>query len=103
MIFNWLIFGIDSELGAAIVESAHWSGTREDLLELVHAYVLRLAANLPIREAVDYVHSVILATCKGLKFSHLPPSCGGPIEVAVITTDRRFRGVTHKTLGTALG
>ena len=35
-------------------------------------------------------------------FSRLDPVCGGPIEVAVITTARRFRWVCHKELDAAL-
>jgi hypothetical protein len=30
------------------------------------------------------------------------PYCGGPIEIAVISTDRRFRWVRHKNFGAAL-
>ena len=32
------------------------------------------------------------------KFSHLVPVCGGPVEVAVVTTDQPFRRVRQKTL-----
>ena len=57
---------------------------------------------LPIREAIDWVHASIYTTIKGIKFSRFDPVCGGPIEVAVITTDRRFRWVRHKGLDAAM-
>jgi hypothetical protein len=37
-----------------------------------------------------------------MKFSHMAPVCGGPVEVAVITTDRRFRWVRHKRFDAAI-
>lgn len=52
--------------------------------------------NLPIREAIDFVHACIASTIKAMKFSSLAQICGGPIEIAVITSDRRFRWVRHK-------
>ena len=38
-----------------------------------------------------------------MKFSHYLPVCGGPIEIAVISTDRNFRWVRHKRFDDALG
>jgi len=40
---------------------------------------------------------------EAMKSAHLAPVCGGPIEIAVITTDRPFRWVRHKLLGEAIG
>ena len=98
-----VLFGIDENLFSEIVQNDLWAGEASDLLDLVRGHMLRHATVLPIREAIDYVHACITLTCKSLKFSHLPPMCGGPVEVAVITTDRGFRWVTHKTLGEAIG
>lgn len=97
-----VIYGIDANLLTRIADGPFWTGSTQDLLDTVEPFVLRLAENLPIREAIDYIHAGISTTSKGLKFSHLPPVCGGPIEIATITTDRRFRWVTHKTLGEAI-
>ena len=60
------------------------------------------AVDLPIREAIDWVHASIYTTIQAMKFSHLAPVCGGPVEIAVITTDRPFRWVRHKRLDAAL-
>ncbi len=65
-------------------------------------YSLGQPEELPIREAIDWVHASIYATIKTMKFSHMAPVCGGPIEIAVITTDRQFRWVRHKSLDAAV-
>jgi hypothetical protein len=58
---------------------------------------------LPIREAIDFVHACVSSTIKAMKFStSLAQICGGPIEIAVITTDRRFRWVRHKDWDVAI-
>jgi hypothetical protein len=57
---------------------------------------------LPIRDAIDFVHSSIYSTIKALKFSQFPQVCGGPIEIAVITSDRPFRWVRHKRFDAAI-
>jgi len=53
-------------------------------------------ASIPIRDAVDFVHTCIHSTIKALKFSRYSQVCGGPIELAVITTDRASRWIKHK-------
>lgn len=79
-----------------------WTGTEDDLYEIAFAHQLVVHPGIPIREAVDLVHFSIQTTIKALKFSHLSPTCGGPIEVAVITSDRPFRWVRHKTFDAAI-
>jgi hypothetical protein len=62
----------------------------------------QVKASLPIRDTIDFVHTCIYSTIKLLKFSRLHRVCGGPIELAVITTDRRFRWVKHKPWDSAI-
>ena len=52
----------------------------------------------------DFVlHTYLHLTVKMEKFRFkVPPICGGPIEVAFITTDRFFRWVRHKGFHTPL-
>jgi hypothetical protein len=59
-------------------------------------------AILPIRDAIDFVYTCIYSTIKALKFSSLQQICGGPIEIAIITTDRPFRWVRHKAFDAAI-
>lgn len=58
--------------------------------------------DLPIREAIDFVYSYLHITLKAEKFSFGPPSCGGPIEIGFITTDRKYRWIRHKTFSSAI-
>ena len=101
-IIDRLIVGIDTGIIGAILRSGMWTGSRPDLLALVRPYTLGHPLNLPIREALDWIHGAISTTIHAIKFSHLAPTCGGPIELAVITSDRAFRWVCHKRLGSAL-
>jgi hypothetical protein len=98
-----LIYGLDQQVMAAIIQSGKWSGTQQELIDLLMPYCLGQPFDLPIREAIDWVHASIYTTIKTMKFSHMAPVCGGPVELAVITTDRRFRWVRHKGLGSAIG
>jgi hypothetical protein len=58
--------------------------------------------DLPIREAIDFVYSYLHITVKAHKFRFGPPVCGGPIEIGFISSDRRFRWVSHKDFGSAI-
>lgn len=58
---------------------------------------------LTIRDAVDFAHFIVYSTIKTIKFSDREQVCGGPIEVAAITTDRKFRWVKHKDFDSAIG
>lgn len=60
------------------------------------------AQDVPIREAIDFVFAYIHITVKAYKFRFGPPPCGGPIEVAFISTDRPFRWALHKSFQTAM-
>lgn len=101
-IMERILFGIDSELLHLIVSSPHWSGTPADLLQLVQSRSLVPRTLLPLRDAIDRVHASIYTTIKAMKFSELPLTCGGPVEVAAITADRHFRWVRHKPLDAAI-
>lgn len=94
--------GMDDYLFGEILQSGKWTGSVDDLRNLVANYKLAPPGVLPIREAIDWVHASIYTTIKGIKFSRFDPVCGGPIEIAVITTDRRFRWVRHKGLDAAM-
>ncbi len=100
---NRLAYGIDEWLYSNILQSGKWGGTEQDLVDLITPYCLGQPQDLPIREAIDWVHASIYTTIKTMKFSHMAPVCGGPVEVAVITTDRRFRWVRHKRFDAAIG
>jgi hypothetical protein len=105
-----LSWGIAVETFSSIIEakkpdgSPMWSGSVDDLAALVVENKLgQPSKHLPVREAIDWVYSSIYTTIKAMKFANLPPVCGGPIEVAVITSDRSFRWVRHKDFEAAIG
>lgn len=96
-----LIWGYDEELVTALIASGKWSGTPAEL-DAVLANRRLAHATLPIRDVIDFVHTCIYSTIKAMKFSNYPQVCGGPIEIAVITTDRAFRWVKHKPWNAAI-
>jgi len=97
-----LIFGFDEQVLTHILASGKWNGTPQELTELVQSQQLIQPNHLPIREAIDWVHTIIHTTIRGTKFAKWPHWCGGPVEIAVITTDRPFRWVCHKPLKAAV-
>lgn len=100
--FNRLLRGADDNVVQGILTSGLWSGTPADLHGIINSSLVVPLGTLPIRDAVDYVHTCIYCTVKAIKFSGLPQVCGGPIELAVITSDRRFRWVRHKPWDAAI-
>jgi hypothetical protein len=96
-----LIYGCDADLRDRILKSGKWNGPSADLDSLIGQGALQHPI-LPIRDAIDFVHACIYSTIKALKFSSFSQACGGPIELAVITTDRRFRWVQHKEWDAAM-
>jgi len=96
-----LMFGVDDNIKGMILQSGKWAGTDAELTDLLAQFQLGHPL-LPIRDAIDFVHSCIYSTIKAMKFSILFQVCGGPIEIAVITTDRRFRWVRHKQWDAAI-
>ena len=96
-----LIFGVEPQLKADILASAHWTGSDADLETLFARHRIQ-HLQLPIRDAIDYVHAYIFSTIKAFKFSQMSQICGGPIELAVVRTDRPFEWVRHKKWDAAL-
>jgi hypothetical protein len=97
-----LIHGYDAELRAKLLTSGKWSGTTQELDAFLNQFSIASPALMPMREALDYAHSCIASTIKAFKFSQFPQICGGPIELGVITCDRRFRWVRHKQWDSAV-
>jgi hypothetical protein len=96
-----LVWGYDEELEASILSSNKWAGSASELRALLDQQRLQHGP-LPIREAIDFVHSCIYSTIKGIKFSNREQICGGPIEIGVVTSDRPFRWVMHKDMDAAI-
>lgn len=101
-IIERLLFGFDAQALAQILNSGKWSGTNKELFDLVSANQLIHPKNLPIREAIDWIHTILHTTIRGVKFAQESHVCGGPIEIAAITTDRPFRWVCHKRMDAAI-
>jgi hypothetical protein len=99
---NRVIKGCGDEVRNAIIASGKWSGTPPELDTIIAQHTLFHPSTVPIREAIDFTHAFLIMTVKALKFSPYSRNCGGPIEIAVITTDRFFRWVRHKGLDAAL-
>lgn len=93
---------MDDDILAAIIASGKWTGTPQDIGDILDKFRLLPRAQLPLRDAVDYVHAGIYLTIKATKFSVHPQMCGGPIELAVISSDRKFRWVRHKEWDAAI-
>jgi hypothetical protein len=96
-----LLFGADQRLRDEIFNSGHWKGTGAELDAIFARFVFG-HLSMPIRDAVDFIHSYIFSTIKAFKFSSMAQICGGPIELAVIRTDRPFQWVKHKPWDAAL-
>lgn len=75
---------------------------QEAHLEARNRVAMAGSRDMPIREAIDYVHLFLSVTVKSTKFRYGPPTCGGPIEIGFITTDRSFRWICHKDFDSAL-
>lgn len=101
-LINSVLDGISEQVRGAILASPHWTGGQDGLNAVVDQFGLRMNCELPLREAIDWIYSVIFITIKGMKFSRSPMFCGGSIEIAAITADRPFRWVCHKGLDQAL-
>jgi hypothetical protein len=101
-VMNRLLYGVDDEIVDSIVASGKWNDTPAMLVQILEKHRLNPRAYLPLRDAVDYVHSAIYCTIKAMKFSTRPQVCGGPIEIAVISSDRKFRWVRHKEWDAAI-
>lgn len=101
-IIERLLYGIDPQILQEIALDEKWVGTTADLSYIARRHMLAQPKSLPLRDAIDWVHSSIYTTIKAMKFSHMAPVCGGPIEIAVVTSDRPFRWVRHKNMADAI-
>lgn len=92
------IHGIDSQLFTDILNSGNWTGTKDELVELVMRSAMVPPGPSPIKEGIEVVYFSLLLTIKSLKFCGLGPLCGGPIELALVTGDEPFRWLCHDGL-----
>ena len=66
-----LIFGIDPNIFEAIISSGKWSGSRDELVAIRNQNLLAPPMALPLREAIDWMYSMIYSTVKLFKHSSL--------------------------------
>ncbi len=101
-LFIFRMLGFDTGLADTILKSGKWTGDPAELAAIFKRQQMPILAPIPLRETVDIIHALIHMTIKVMKFTSVPPVCGGHIEIATITTDRKFRWVRHKALAAAL-
>lgn len=72
----------------------------QEVLDLIEAtgVFCRPEMDMPLRDAIDYMHFLVYSTEKYFKFHLGAPICGGPVEIAAITIDRGFRRILTKPL-----
>ncbi len=97
-IFTRLYCGYDPKLKQRIIERLGSPVFEEMTKDLALAGM----SELPIRAAADYVYSLCYTTIQAYKYKFGAPVCGGPIEIAMITADRKFRWVHHKQMDSAI-
>lgn len=111
--FARVFHGFDSRLPDRLLEESKKSGVKaeKDNFDSVFQAAFESATaplrtigfrDLPIREALDCIYMYLHITIKAFKFRYGPPICGGPIELAFISTDRPFRWVLHKDFARAI-
>ena len=75
-VIDRLMKGADHVLRHDILASPHWTGSKADLDKLLSQHQWQHPI-LPIRDAIDYVHTGIFSTIKAMKFSSFNQICGG--------------------------
>ena len=110
--FSRVFRGFDPDLVQNLIRSIKQkiSDAPENIDELIKSAIDEASApliaagfqDLPIREAIDWVHFYLHLTVKAFKLQFVVPICCGPIEVAFITAYRCFRWVCHKEFDSAI-
>jgi hypothetical protein len=109
--FHRVFFGYDSRLPQLIEEGLRKEASQLDdkFYATLHGIFKGMAGqltaagfpDLPLRDAIDFVHTYLHLTIKAHKFRFGPAVCGGPIEIGFVSTDRCFRWVAHKSFDAA--
>jgi hypothetical protein len=111
--FTRCFFGFDRKLPGALADSLkkrlgpsapdNFSQLFEESLQEALARIYTGWTNqLPLRDAINFVHMFINLTITAFKFRLGPPMCGGKVEIGFITTDRPFRWACHKNFDSAI-
>lgn len=100
-----LVYGMDEHIAEILSEAIPDEMLAAGIEKVMGPHPWRAAPypDLPLRDAIDYVHFIVETTIKYYKFMPGPPVCGGKVELAAITTDRHFRWVNHKSLDWCIG
>lgn len=101
-LFAFRALGLATNAAKDIIATGKWGGSVDELERAMRAGATPISPMMPLRETLDAVNCLLQMTVKLMKYTGLPPTCGGPIELATVTSDRHFRWVRHKRLSAAL-
>lgn len=94
--------GRDEKVPQILVEEGIDKAVIERLMERLHTeaqYQIPFGG-MPLQDAIDYAMYLVGVTVGRYRFVLGAESCGGPIDVAMITRDRGFQWVQQKQLRT---
>ncbi len=69
-----------------------WGGETEALIKLINSDPImnRNEKLMPLKDGIDFAEFMVDATIKYQRFSDIIKTCGGPIDVLVMTKDKAF-------------
>ncbi|NQS97486.1 MAG: hypothetical protein HQ591_03445 [candidate division Zixibacteria bacterium] len=94
--FTRLYRGIDPRTEQLLIKE----GVSPDIVKKAH-YAFEspiIFDGMPVQDAIDLAKFIIETTIGLSRFEAGPPSCGGPIDIAVILPDKQFKWIQKKEL-----
>lgn len=72
--------------------SSMWSGEQASITKLLNGQPPMMVnhALMPLKDAIDFAEFLVDLTIKSQRFEFKPATCGGPIDVLVLTKDELF-------------
>ncbi|MCI0448941.1 MAG: hypothetical protein L0Y79_04030 [Chlorobi bacterium] len=93
-IFSRLFFGYEPLLKKTLIDGGR---SEEEINKLLGSFAVPIVFDgMPVQDAINFVTFIIKTTIGVLEFSIGPPSCGEPIDVAVITPVGGFEWIAEK-------
>jgi hypothetical protein len=95
--FTRLYFGFDSRLREALINAGLDPETVKAVFDRKEFRIQVIYGAMPVQDAIDFVAFVLNTTIGYTSIEMGPPSCGGPLQVAVVLPQTGFSWLSQPT------